>query len=520
MSRDQSLPAHVIGATSYVLFPTAKNISQEGSKRALRWETILRYSSVYNGISLATQEGGVTKRHLHMLERAGHLIFDTSPSHRASGSADESQSRIESPFRSKKLASSNTATDSSLRTSRHLQTGSVYTRDDLRSLFLITDATINTGIFRPQNSDSIWLFVTEEQTNDRTPYQNRLKDDVLLMQGQTEGRTDSFILDEATNKLELLVFHRKDRFEHAGAGFRYLGQFNYIRSFGSRPKSFVLSKTEAREYKYGKQSWRWVLEAVQQLGGEASSSQIAAYITHRVPSFNVGNVEPDLHMLTVNERKRSLSPHNRAPRRTDGFHPVDALFKVDTEEGPRYRLYEPVRHGVWELLADANGVMRPQQVAETVELADAQQDLLESGGFDANDEHDARHWQMASIARRQGQSQFRYALMHAYGAQCAVTGCTILEILEAAHIKPYLGKQTNHVTNGLLLRADIHTLLDLGMLRIEPTTLRIEVSASAKSGYGSYDGSLLRPPIESAHRPDIEALRHHYERSASRFRVS
>lgn len=33
-------------------------------------------------------------------------------------------------------------------------------------------------------------------------------------------------------------------------------------------------------------------------------------------------------------------------------------------------------------------------------------------------------------------------------------------VLEAAHVTPYLGPETNDITNGLLLRADLHTLLD------------------------------------------------------------
>jgi HNH endonuclease len=35
-----------------------------------------------------------------------------------------------------------------------------------------------------------------------------------------------------------------------------------------------------------------------------------------------------------------------------------------------------------------------------------------------------------------------------------------LDILEAAHISPYRGEEDNHPENGLLLRADLHTLFD------------------------------------------------------------
>src|SRR5271155_3471993 len=43
-------------------------------------------------------------------------------------------------------------------------------------------------------------------------------------------------------------------------------------------------------------------------------------------------------------------------------------------------------------------------------------------------------------------------------------------LLEAAHISPYRGLQSNHPQNGLLLRADLHSLFDLGMLAVDPLT--------------------------------------------------
>ena len=52
----------------------------------------------------------------------------------------------------------------------------------------------------------------------------------------------------------------------------------------------------------------------------------------------------------------------------------------------------------------------------------------------------------------------------------------MLDLLEAAHIKPYRGDRDNNPQNGLLLRADNHTLFDLDLLSIEPEQLRIELN--------------------------------------------
>ena len=64
-----------------------------------------------------------------------------------------------------------------------------------------------------------------------------------------------------------------------------------------------------------------------------------------------------------------------------------------------------------------------------------------------------------------------------------MTGCDVVQALDAAHISPYLGDQSNHVTNGVLVRADSHTLFDLQLFDlqlfgIEPEALRLKISAS------------------------------------------
>ena len=67
--------------------------------------------------------------------------------------------------------------------------------------------------------------------------------------------------------------------------------------------------------------------------------------------------------------------------------------------------------------------------------------------FDPNDIVDARERMAATIVARRGQAQFRDVLLSLYQGKCAITGTVAQEVLEAAHIIPYLGKQTNHPTN-------------------------------------------------------------------------
>ena len=55
---------------------------------------------------------------------------------------------------------------------------------------------------------------------------------------------------------------------------------------------------------------------------------------------------------------------------------------------------------------------------------------------------------IASIVRRRGQPEFRRALIEAYSGRCAISGCDAVDALEACHIVPYGGSQTNRVSNG------------------------------------------------------------------------
>lgn len=125
-------------------------------------------------------------------------------------------------------------------TSDQLQENQVYTREDLKQQYGITDATINTGIFQPAGTKSVWIFITEKKTADRTQYVDKLDGDVLYCQGQIAGRKDHLYIQQKDLDLELLVFYRTEKYEHPGAGFRYLGLFDYESHSGFGPTSFVL----------------------------------------------------------------------------------------------------------------------------------------------------------------------------------------------------------------------------------------------------------------------------------------
>lgn len=258
----------------------------------------------------------------------------------------------------------------------------------------------------------------------------------------------------------------------------------------------------------------WVVDAIKALGGEASRDEIESWIVPRMPGFKTTNIDPDLQLLTVNDRSRSNHSHNTRPRRSDEGDEMDLLFRRD--DG-RYVFYDPARDGVWELRDLAgDGKLRPVQVRNAQDSAAALKALAaaEAGkDFDADSEEDAREKELRAIAKRKGQPQFRAAVLEAYDFKCAITGCDVQDALEAAHILPFRGEHTNVVRNGLLLRADMHSLFDQGLFRIDPDTLRIVLAPQLlRSSYASLQDHGLRVPAAPALQPDREALRRHGEK--------
>jgi putative restriction endonuclease len=118
---------------------------------------------------------------------------------------------------------------------------------------------------------------------------------------------------------------------------------------------------------------------------------------------------------------------------------------------------------------------------------------------------------------RLGQGAFRVLVTDAYERRCAVTGEKTLPVLEAAHIKPYALNGPHRVSNGILLRSDLHKLFDLGYVTVTPD-LRLHVSPRLKAEwhngleYYAHHGKPLRfHPADPPSLPSPEFLKWHNE---------
>lgn len=152
------------------------------------------------------------------------------------------------------------------------------------------------------------------------------------------------------------------------------------------------------------------------------------------------------------------------------------------------------------------GLVRTATTAEEAALNDYKQEI---------EIEIARQYQL--VERRQGQPKFRRQLIQIYAGKCCITGTKVAPILEAAHIVPFSEGRSfrDSPSNGLLLRADIHTLFDLYMLSIDPATNTVVLSEQLQeTPYAKLAG---RKVAVLAAAPEF--LAHHFSRLTSRPRL-
>jgi putative restriction endonuclease len=128
-----------------------------------------------------------------------------------------------------------------------------------------------------------------------------------------------------------------------------------------------------------------------------------------------------------------------------------------------------------------------------------------------------RYGEPVPVRPRLGQGIFRISVTDAYGRSCAVTDEHSLPVLEAAHIRPYGQGGQHEVSNGLLLRSDIHRLFDKGYVGITPGDHRFLVSDRLKSDFSNgrsyypFANKVIRVPPRLDEQPSRQWLEWHMD---------
>ena len=122
------------------------------------------------------------------------------------------------------------------------------------------------------------------------------------------------------------------------------------------------------------------------------------------------------------------------------------------------------------------------------------------------------------VAPRLGQRSFRVLVTDAYNYRCAISRERTLAVLQAAHIRPYAEGGSHELSNGLLLRSDLHTLFDQHYLTIDPNKKTLIVSRRIREqfengrDYYALNGRELLEPADCLSLPSAENLSYHFAR--------
>ncbi|MFE0797490.1 MULTISPECIES: HNH endonuclease [Streptomyces] len=119
-----------------------------------------------------------------------------------------------------------------------------------------------------------------------------------------------------------------------------------------------------------------------------------------------------------------------------------------------------------------------------------------------------------NVRERPGQRRFKLRVFQRYGPRCPLSGITVPEMIEAAHLRPDSEDGTDDPRNGLPLNAALHRAYDAHLFAIEPETLSV---VTRPQGPTAEELGIVTPHLrELPRRPHAEALRWRYREWQSR----
>ncbi len=112
--------------------------------------------------------------------------------------------------------------------------------------------------------------------------------------------------------------------------------------------------------------WQMIKEAVESMGGQASNSAIKQYIKRKYSDVNENTIAAQINICTVNAPGRVHYEQNKRSRKADSQY--DFLFNIGRGQ---VELYDPVKHGVWEIREGDNGqlIIAQETLGEAPEIS-------------------------------------------------------------------------------------------------------------------------------------------------------
>ena len=166
---------------------------------------------------------------------------------------------------------------------------------------------------------------------------------------------------------------------------------------------------------------------------------------------------------------------------------------------------------------DADGLRLWEQIQDATEALRSSGSRSALGFSDNRISYKAeapKYGEPTLVKPRLGQGAFRLGVIEAYERQCALSGGRVLPALDAAHIRPYGRGGDHEISNGLLLRKDIHSVFDAGYATFDEEG-RFVVSDKVRTifnngnEYRRMHGSRLVVPTLLKNYPDSLAMEWH-----------
>ncbi len=104
--------------------------------------------------------------------------------------------------------------------------------------------------------------------------------------------------------------------------------------------------------------------------------------------------------------------------------------------------------------------------------------------------------QRKSSERWERNPRYRADVLDIYSSTCAVSGCTVLDAIDAAHVLGVGQNGEDKAENGIVFRADLHRLFDAEppQMAIDPRSMTVHFSIECTGHFSAYEGREIRIP--------------------------
>lgn len=252
--------------------------------------------------------------------------------------------------------------------------------------------------------------------------------------------------------------------------------------------------------------------------GEANGARSLTEVKARISKYRkrpiTPNEDPHIGCILLNE-PFFFAESDWIPSPADFKGPTQVGKSYDAETGTGLMLRREVTA---RLAAIAEHQSTVPSLDTLVPRAPATGRPLFSGPATVNAIDPPRYGAPALVAPRLGQGTFRALVTDAYNYRCAITRERTLPVLQAAHIRAYAEGGPHELSNGLLLRSDLHTLFDQHYISVEPNKRTLIVSRRIREqfengrDYYALNGHNLLDPVNKNAVPSIDNLSFHFER--------